>query len=80
MLCQVWQTLCLQLIKTVKAITIFEQLKKQDIFVRYFKIPRIDNYLRITIGTDDEMNKLFYTLNQIYYRFCKTVYFYIFNI
>ncbi len=51
--------------KTVKAITIFEQLKKQDIFVRYFKIPRIDNYLRITIGTDDEMNKLFYALKNL---------------
>lgn len=51
--------------KSVKAINIFEQLKKQDIFVRYFKIPRIDNYLRITIGTDDEMNKLFYTLKNL---------------
>ena len=51
--------------KTVKAINIFEQLKKQDIFVRYFKIPRIDNYLRITIGTDDEMNKLFYALKNL---------------
>lgn len=51
--------------KSVKAINIFEQLKKQDIFVRYFKIPRIDNYLRITIGTDDEMNKLFYALKNL---------------
>lgn len=51
--------------KSVKAINIFEQLKKQNIFVRYFKIPRIDNYLRITIGTDDEMYKLFYALKKL---------------
>lgn len=51
--------------KSVKAIDIFEKLKKQDIFIRYFKIPRIDNYLRITIGTDDEMNKLFSALKSL---------------
>lgn len=38
--------------------TIFEELKKQNIFIRYFNLPRIDNYLRITIGTDEDMNKL----------------------
>lgn len=38
---------------------IFEALKKENIFVRYFNRPRIDNYLRITIGTREEMEKLF---------------------
>lgn len=38
---------------------IFEALKKEGIFVRYFNRPRIDNYLRITIGTREEMEKLF---------------------
>ena len=33
-------------------------LREQDIYVRYFKKPRIDNYLRITIGTNDEMQAL----------------------
>jgi histidinol-phosphate aminotransferase len=28
------------------------------IFVRYFNKPRIDNYLRISIGTDEEMKAL----------------------
>ena len=51
--------------KSVKAVDIFEKLKAQNIFVRYFKIPRIDNYLRITIGTDDEMDKLFYALKNL---------------
>lgn len=51
--------------KSVKAVDIFEKLKAQNIFLRYFKIPRIDNYLRITIGTDDEMDKLFYALKNL---------------
>lgn len=34
----------------------FEWLKAQNVFIRYFKIPKIDNYVRITIGTDEEMN------------------------
>ena len=51
--------------KSVKAVDVFEKLKAQNIFVRYFKIPRIDNYLRITIGTDDEMDKLFYALKNL---------------
>lgn len=38
---------------------LFLALREQDIYVRYFKQPRIDNYLRITIGTDEEMDRLF---------------------
>ena len=37
---------------------LFAALREQKIFVRYFSLPRIDNYLRITIGTDEEMKKL----------------------
>ena len=37
---------------------LFEKLKKEDIYVRYFASPRIDNYLRITVGTDEEMDAL----------------------
>ncbi|MGN0483590.1 MAG: histidinol-phosphate transaminase [Lachnospiraceae bacterium] len=37
---------------------LFEALKKEKIFVRYFAKPRIDNYLRISIGTDEEMQSL----------------------
>lgn len=39
-----------------KATDIFEYLKSKKIYIRYFNKPRIDNYLRITIGTDDEMD------------------------
>ena len=34
----------------------FEWLKEQKVFIRYFNLPRINNYVRITIGTDNEMN------------------------
>ncbi len=37
---------------------LFEALKEQHIYVRYFQSPRIDNYLRITVGTDAEMDAL----------------------
>ena len=38
---------------------LFENLKKENVYVRYFAKPeRISNYLRITIGTDKEMQKL----------------------
>jgi len=38
---------------------LFLALREKDIYVRYFRQPRIDNYLRITIGTDEEMDRLF---------------------
>lgn len=48
-----------------KAKDIFEALKEAGIYVRYFSKPeRINNYLRITIGTDDEMEKLISFLQQ----------------
>lgn len=43
----------------IEAKQLFEDLKKENVYVRYFSKPkRIDNYLRITIGTDEEMQKL----------------------
>jgi histidinol-phosphate aminotransferase len=50
---------------TVQAEIIFEKLKERNIYVRYFKKPRIDNYLRITIGTDYEMEELYKALEDI---------------
>lgn len=41
----------------VPAKEIFEAYQRKDIYVRYFDKPRINNYLRITIGTDEEMEK-----------------------
>ena len=43
----------------VSAKQLFENLKKENVYVRYFAKPeRISNYLRITIGTDEDMQKL----------------------
>ncbi len=36
----------------------FEYLKTKKIFIRYFNQPRISNYVRISIGTDDETDAL----------------------
>ena len=44
--------------ETHSAEEIFEAAKANHIYVRYFKKPRIDNYLRITIGTDEEMKSI----------------------
>lgn len=42
--------------ESIPAAEIFEAAKKAHIYVRYFNKPRIDNYLRISIGTDQEMD------------------------
>lgn len=42
----------------VPAEELFEMLKKKGVYVRYFKAPRINEYLRISIGTDEEMQVL----------------------
>ena len=45
--------------ESVPAKEFFGALREANIYVRYFNSPRIDNYLRITIGTEGEMEKLF---------------------
>lgn len=42
----------------VPAKELFEALKKENIYVRYFNKDRIDNYLRVTIGTREQMEVL----------------------
>ncbi len=43
---------------------LYEALRKKHIYVRYFPKERIDEYLRITIGTDEEMNEFLGFLKQ----------------
>lgn len=50
--------------KTIPAKELFEELKGAGIYVRYFDKPRIHNYLRISIGTKEEMQKLVAFLEQ----------------
>lgn len=43
----------------VPAADIFRALRERQIYVRYFPVPRLDQYLRVTVGTDDEMEEMF---------------------
>ncbi|MDE7029060.1 MAG: histidinol-phosphate transaminase [Lachnospiraceae bacterium] len=43
--------------RTVPAKEIFEVLRANEIYVRHWDKPRISNYLRISIGTDEEMDR-----------------------
>lgn len=45
---------------------IFEYLREKGIFIRYFDKPRIDRYLRITIGTDDEMAQMIARIKEFF--------------
>ena len=42
----------------ISAKEVFEAAKENGIYFRYFNSPGIDNYLRITIGTDAEMERV----------------------
>ncbi len=44
---------------------IFGELKKRNIFVRFWDKPRIRNYLRITVGTGEQMDILLKNLKEI---------------
>lgn len=52
----------------IPAKEMFQKLRENNIYVRYFELPRTSNYLRITIGTDEEMERLFSSLRDILLR------------
>lgn len=45
--------------------TLYEELKKRGILVRWFKKARIDNYTRITVGTREQMDALLTAVKDI---------------
>lgn len=49
---------------TLKAKDIYDFLKTKDIYVRWFNKPAISEYLRITIGTDSEIDALISALEE----------------
>ena len=49
----------------VKAEKIFVELKERGILVRHFKTPIIENFLRISMGTDDEMDRVVKEIDSI---------------
>ena len=51
--------------KELRAEEILAFLRERHIFVRHFKLPRIDNYLRITVGTDAEIDRLINALEEL---------------
>ena len=50
--------------ESVPAKDLFTALREAGIIVRHFNQPRIDNYLRITIGTDQQMQRLYTFLEE----------------
>lgn len=50
---------------SVSAKLIFQQLREKGVLVRYFDQPRIDEYLRVSIGTDEEMAAFVQALKEI---------------
>jgi histidinol-phosphate aminotransferase len=51
--------------KNMPAEYIFGRLKEEGVLVRYFKKPGIDNYLRVSIGTDADMDAMIEKLVEI---------------
>ena len=49
----------------VQARDIYEYLRSRGVYVRWFDKPRIRNYLRITIGKDAQMDRLFECLEDM---------------
>ena len=46
-------------------VEIFEKLRARGILIRHFNAPRISDYLRITIGTPEQMQRFFAALDEI---------------
>lgn len=51
--------------KAIAAKDIFQQLRDKGVLVRYFDQPRIHEYLRVSIGTDEEMDAFIKALQEI---------------
>ncbi|GKU76981.1 histidinol-phosphate transaminase [Paenibacillus sp. L3-i20] len=51
--------------QTLAAKEMFLLLREKGVLVRYFASPRIDNYLRVSIGTDEEMDVFIAALKEV---------------
>ncbi|HZW67192.1 MAG TPA: histidinol-phosphate transaminase [Pseudogracilibacillus sp.] len=50
---------------TFSAEKLYEELRKRNMLIRYFGTEPIDNFVRITIGTDEEMERLIKAIKEI---------------
>lgn len=50
---------------SIRAETLFQELRSKGVLVRYFNKPKIDNRLRVTIGTPEEMDFFFEKVTEI---------------
>ncbi|MCI8886958.1 MAG: histidinol-phosphate transaminase [Hungatella sp.] len=46
----------------IPAKELFEALRREQIYVRYFGAPRLKDYLRVTIGTEEDMEAMYHFL------------------
>lgn len=51
--------------KSIPAKRIFEHLREKGIYIRYWDKPRISNRLRITVGTDEQMDRLVAAIKEL---------------
>lgn len=49
----------------IPGIKIYEELRNKKIYVRHFNKDKIDNYVRITVGTDEQMETLLKAIQSI---------------
>lgn len=50
---------------SIPAETLYKQLKERHVLIRHFNTEPIHSYIRITIGTDEEMRRFFTELNDV---------------
>jgi len=50
---------------SITASALYSQLKERQVLVRYFNHPRIKDYVRISVGTDAETDRLLETIKEI---------------
>jgi histidinol-phosphate aminotransferase len=45
-------------VTTLAAVDVYQQLQKQGILIRYFNKPGLSDHIRISIGTEEQMDNL----------------------
>lgn len=54
---------------TIAANVLYEGLREKGVLIRYFKKPKIDNYLRVSIGSDAEMDIFLQVLTELIHKY-----------